>query len=88
MLATAIQHEADEAMQTFRDYLSSYFKKSGALTLNEVAREAGIHRVHLSRILHGHSEPTLPVAEAIAAATGSRLSRILKKSENRELVSA
>jgi plasmid maintenance system antidote protein VapI len=68
-------------MKTFRDYLRSYFSKPNSLTINEVAELVGIHRVSLSRIVNGHAEPTLPHAAAIAEATGTRLSRILKKSE-------
>jgi len=86
MLADAIQLEATETMQAFRDYLSSYFSRPGAMTQGKVAQNAGISRVFLNRVVQGHSEPTLPVAEKIAAATGSSLSAILRKSKNRAAV--
>lgn len=79
MLATEIAIEADLAMNSFCRYLTSYFKRKGSLSQPEVARRAGISRVHLNRIANGHAEPTLPIAEKIAVATGSSLAKILEK---------
>ena len=86
MLAAAIEIEAMESMQAFRDYLCQYFSRPGAMTQGKVAENAGISRVFLNRVLQGHSEPTLPIAEKIATATGSSLATILRKSKNRAAV--
>ncbi len=88
MLAEQVQHEASESMTAFQQYLANYFSRPGSKTQKEIAEKAGIHFVNLNRIVKGHSVPSLTTAEAIAAATGSSLARILKKSEKRELVSA
>lgn len=88
MLSAAIQHEATESMKLFQDYLAAYFAKPGSLSQGEVADKAGIHRVNLNRIINGKQIPSLPHAEAIASATGSTLASILRKSRNRELISA
>lgn len=88
MLTDTIQHEVATAMQAFTDYLTDYFSKADALSQGQVARKAGIHRVNLNRIVNGHQVPSLTTAEAIAAATGSTLSKILKKSFSREAIHA
>lgn len=88
MLATEIQRDANETMSVFQNYLTEYFDRAGAPSQSEIAARAGISRVNLNRILNGHVVPSLLTAEAIATATGSTLSRILKKSEKRDLVSA
>lgn len=88
MRAIQIQTEVDETMTAFQQYLKSYFKRPGALTQKEIAEKAGIHWVTLNRLVNGKHVPSLEDAEAIVAATGSTLGRILKKSEKRHLVSA
>jgi DNA-binding XRE family transcriptional regulator len=88
MLATQVQREANESMTAFQDYLSDFFDRPGSPSQSVVAAKAGISRVNLNRIIKGHVTPSLITAEAIAAATGSTLGRILKKSEKRGLVSA
>lgn len=87
MLTSEIK-QANESMTAFQTYLSNYFAQNGAPSQSEIAEKAGISRVNLNRIVMGHAVPSLTTAEAIAAATGSTLGRILKKSEKRQLVSA
>lgn len=77
-----------KTMSAFRAYLRDYFARPGAPSQGEVARRAGLSRVQLNRIVQGHSVPTLPTAEALAIATGSTLSRILKTSVRKELVAS
>ena len=36
--------------------------------IQRIADSAGIHRVHLSRIIHGHVVPSIDMASAIASA--------------------
>jgi putative transcriptional regulator len=51
--------------------------------IQNVADDAGVSRVYLSRIIHGKSVPTLEVAARIADALGIPLSDLLeKKSRN------
>lgn len=66
-------------MNTFPDHLSKYFKQPGAMTQQQVARQAGIHFVNLNRILHGHTTPSLNTAIAIADVIGFDLGLLLKK---------
>ena len=43
------------------------------LTVTELARRAGVHRVVMSKIEHGHQIPKLPLATKIAQALDSDL---------------
>jgi len=88
MLAIEIQHEAEESMTAFQNYLVSFFTRPGAPSQGEIAERAGITRENLNRILRGKQRPSLDKAEAIALATGTTLGKILKKSEKRSLVTA
>ncbi len=54
-------------------------RQAGLLGLRylDVAEKAGICHTYLSRILHGKSDPTLPVCERIAAALDTSLEALL-----------
>ncbi|MGH7744294.1 MAG: helix-turn-helix domain-containing protein [Candidatus Dormibacteria bacterium] len=46
--------------------------------IQRVATEAGISRVYLSRIIHGHAQPTIGVAGRIADAVGLPLGDLFR----------
>jgi len=52
------------------------------LSLEEVARRAGIDRSYLGLLERGLRRPTLEVAVRVARALGQPLSRILKRAES------
>jgi len=80
-----IESEASLSIVAFRNYLKEFFSRPGAPSQSVVAERAGITRENLNRIVNGHQKPILDNAEAIALATGTTLSRILKNSEKRSL---
>ena len=57
-------------------------RKEQGLSLEEVARRAGIDRSYLGLLERGMRRPTLEVAIRVALALGKRLSRVLKKAED------
>jgi XRE family transcriptional regulator, regulator of sulfur utilization len=56
-------------------------RKERGLSLEEVARRAGIDRSYLGLLERGMRRPTLEVAIRVARALGQPLSKILKKAE-------
>jgi transcriptional regulator with XRE-family HTH domain len=44
--------------------------KQDKISITELSRRTGIHRVQLSRILNGHSEPTVANLRSISRALG------------------
>ncbi len=59
----------------FRKNLGSLCAEYGAV--QRIATQAGISRVFLSRIIHGHATPTIEVAASIARAAGLSLSDLI-----------
>ena len=53
----------------FRDNLRAWLKR-GELTITELAKRAGIHRVTIYKILSGEIEPSLSMCEKIADSAG------------------
>ena len=84
----------DEGMQAmprrdtknFRANLAA--RCAGHGTIQRVADDAGITRPHLSKIIHGHSVPTLEVASKIAGALGLQLSELLADPAEKKLAKA
>lgn len=72
---------AHEQTETFRENLEVICAEHGRV--QEVATKAGLSRIHLSRIIHGHCVPTLDVAAKIADAIGMPLTRLLKKTSRK-----
>lgn len=67
--------------EVFRVNLSAICAEHGKI--QEIADAAGLSRVFVSRIVHGHSVPTIDVAARIAEAAGFQLSDLLKKSRKK-----
>jgi DNA-binding XRE family transcriptional regulator len=84
----SIEAESGLSVVALRDHLKALFAQPGAPTQSEVAKRAGITRENLNRIINGRQRPTLDHAAAIALATGTTLSRILRNSEKRSLAQA
>ncbi len=57
------------AMASFREQINAQMKKK-QLTHTEVAKESGISRAYLYRILDGQQTPSMKVADKIADALG------------------
>lgn len=72
--------------EVFRANIGSLCAEHGRV--QEVADKAGLSRIHLSRIIHGHCVPTLDVAAKIADAVGIPLDRLLKKSSKKSMATA
>lgn len=53
----------------FRDNLRAWIER-GELTVTELARRAGIHRVTIYKILSGEIEPSLSMCEKLADSAG------------------
>lgn len=87
MLTNYVQQQADATVKSFVDYLAAYFAREDSLSQREIARRANISYVFLNKILHKKATPSLPIAERIAAATGSSLSAILRNSKRVALAS-
>jgi len=66
-------------MNELQKHLADYFNRGDSPSQQVVADSAGISRIALNRILHGHQQPSLSTAENIATATGTTLSKILRK---------
>jgi transcriptional regulator with XRE-family HTH domain len=67
-------------VRNFRKNLAILCADHGAITLTAAA--AGITRVYLSRIIHGHSVPTLGVAGDLADALAVPLGDLVGSTEN------
>ena len=87
MTGDVIQRQAEATVESFVAYLEAYFGRDNALSQREVARRAQISYVYLNKILHSKAVPTLPIAERIAAATGSSLGSILRNPKKVALAS-
>lgn len=72
-----MRNMAHKQTETFRANLGELCAEHGQI--QELATRAGLSRIHLSRIIHGHSVPTLDVAAKIADAAGFTLDRLLKR---------
>jgi len=59
----------------FQKNLEVLCKEHGRI--QEVASAAGVSRVFLSRVIHGHAVPTIEIALRIADAVGVSLSDLL-----------
>lgn len=57
--------------EMFRDRLGDFFRLDGAPTQRELAEAAGVHFVHLNRLLHGKFIPGIDLAEDICRAAGA-----------------
>jgi transcriptional regulator with XRE-family HTH domain len=55
--------------QSLRENLAATLSRNG-LTQAELSRRSGVHEVTISRIIHGHLEPTVTTAEKLARAAG------------------
>jgi DNA-binding XRE family transcriptional regulator len=77
----SIEAESGLSIFALRKHLKAFFARPGAPTQAEVAKLAGITRENLNRIINGRQKPMLDNAAAIALATGTTLSRILRNSE-------
>ena len=86
MLVVDFQSVENETMNVFRDYLTDYLSRPGALSQRKLAARAGISHVFLNRVILGKSTPSLPIAERIVFATGSTLGRVLAKIEKTQSV--
>ena len=73
-------------MTNFQRFLSDYFKRDTALSQRALAKKAGISHVFLNRIVKGHANPSMQIAERIADATGSTLGKSLSKMEKMQTV--
>lgn len=60
----------------FRERVREEIAKQGT-TISAIAVQAGISFVHLSRVLSGKADVSLPVAEQIAEALGVQLSDLI-----------
>lgn len=67
--------------EIFRKTLADLCAEHGRI--QEIADEAKLSRVFLSRIINGHAVPTLDVAARIAKAAKMPLSDMLKKSRKK-----
>ena len=72
--------------EVFRDNLEKLCAEHGRI--QEVADAAGLSRPYLSKIINGHSVPTLDVAARIAEAAGFSLAELLRKKSARKLAAA
>lgn len=81
-----MQDMAHKQTETFRANLGSLCAEHGRV--QEIADKAGLSRIHLSRIIHGHCVPTLDVAAKIADAVGVPLAGLLKKSSKKMTMAA
>jgi transcriptional regulator with XRE-family HTH domain len=63
---------------SFRRNLADILERNG-LSQKELARRSGVHEVTISRILHGHIEPTLSTAEKLARGAGTTAEKILSE---------
>ena len=57
----------DMRTENFRRNVAMLSKMQG-VTQSDLARDAGISRVYLNRLIHGHYEPSLRICERIAVA--------------------
>lgn len=78
MIAGLIRNQAG-SMNELQKHLTDFFNRSGSPSQQVVAGNAGISRIALNRIFHGHQQPSLATAESIAIATGTTLAKILRK---------
>lgn len=73
-----LTRERTTAMDRFQEHLAAYFEGNKALSIRALAKNSGVSHVYLLKLLRRESVPTLDVAERIAAATGTSLSKILQ----------
>lgn len=70
-------------MQSMTTKAVEYFRKNLAALCagrqDEVAKAAGISRVHLSRIINGHACPSLEIAAKLCKVLGVSLSEVTDK---------
>lgn len=72
----------------FRDNLKARLSK-GDLTVTELAKRAGVHRVTVHKILSGEIEPSLSLCEKLANSAGiSPPEKIFQKSRRQMAKSA
>lgn len=62
--------------------------ESGDLTVTEVARRSGVHRVTIHKVLAGEFEPSLSLCESLAIAVGIEPEKIFLKSRHQVAKSA
>ena len=67
------------AMEAFRLNLQSFFNDPEQPTITQVAEELQTSRPFLSRLINGHSEVSIQMAERIAGAIGVPLVTLLEK---------
>lgn len=72
-----VTKEKKSVVDAFYDFLDSYMDRPEALSASEIARKAEISRMYLHKLRKRQSIPTIDVAENIAQAMGTSLSKIL-----------
>jgi plasmid maintenance system antidote protein VapI len=82
----SMQAMAHRQTEVFRANLAAICAVHGRI--QEVADAAGLSRVHVSKIINGHSVPTIDVAARLAEAAGFSLSEMLAKKSGKKLAAA
>ncbi len=72
-----------EKTDAFRKNVRQFTKLKG-MTLGDLAKNAGLSREWLSKMLAGRSNPTLPVCEKIAKALDTSLEALLATTAGQE----
>jgi transcriptional regulator with XRE-family HTH domain len=65
------------ALENFRENLRKRCERQ-RISQRDLADKAGVHFTTVSRVLMGHIEPSVPLAEQLAEATGISLEKILR----------
>lgn len=68
------------AEDTFRDRLVEFVALDGAPSQRKIAKDSGIHYVHLNKIINGHVVPGLDLADKICRAIDSYLDEFIDDS--------
>ena len=71
-----MQDIAHAQTENFRRNLAAVCADRGSI--QRIADRAAIHRVYLSKVLHGHAIPSIEVAARIADAAGLSLAAIFR----------
>ena len=78
-----VQSEADEstrqqAKQAIATLLQDYLNKNPLINVSSLARQVGITRSNMSKMVHGHILPEPATCQSIAAATGISARQVLE----------